>query len=166
MKTLIAVIGSDGPISDEARKAAYRIGADIAKAGCVLVCGGHGGVMEAACRGAKESGGLTIGILSELDKSAANPFVDIAIPTSMGYARNTLVVSAADGVIAVAGSVGTLSEFAFALNFARPVVAVAGTGGVVDVLADEIPNNRGPPIPVTRVAADEAVETMLELIGA
>ncbi|MFH1722298.1 MAG: TIGR00725 family protein [Candidatus Altiarchaeota archaeon] len=164
MKTLIAVIGSDGKITDETRSAAELIGADIAKAGCVLVCGGHGGVMEAACKGAKEQGGLTVGILSELDKSAANRFVDIAIPTSYGFARNTLVVSSADAVIGLAGSVGTLSEVAFALNYDKPVFLVKGTGGIADAMLNEIPNNRGPPIKVEKVSAEEAVSIALKSI--
>jgi uncharacterized protein (TIGR00725 family) len=105
----------------------------------VLVCGGLGGVMEAACRGAKGSGGLTVGILPGADRAAANPFVDVAIPTGLGEARNALVVRAADAVIAIGGGYGTLSEIALALRAGKPVVGL-GTweiAGVVTVSGPE-----------------------------
>jgi uncharacterized protein (TIGR00725 family) len=90
----------------------------------VVVCGGLGGVMEAACRGAKGAGGTTIGILPGVDRSAANPFVDVAIPTGLGEARNALVVRAADALIAVGGGYGTLSEIAFALKAGKRVAGI------------------------------------------
>ena len=89
-----------------------------------MVCGGLGGVMEAACRGAKGGGGTTIGILPGTDRAAANPFVDFAIPTGLGEARNALVVRAADALIAVGGAYGTLSEIAFALKAGKPVAGL------------------------------------------
>ena len=89
--------------------------ASLANKGAVLVCGGLGGVMEAACRGAKESGGTTVGILPGPDRHAANLYVDIAIATGLGEARNAVVVGCADAVIAVGGEFGTLSEIALAL---------------------------------------------------
>jgi uncharacterized protein (TIGR00725 family) len=90
----------------------------------VVVCGGLGGVMEAACRGAKEAGGQTVGILPGSDRAAANEFVDVAIPTGLGEARNALVVRAADALIAVGGGYGTLSEIALALKAGKRVVGV------------------------------------------
>jgi uncharacterized protein (TIGR00725 family) len=90
-----------------------------------VVCGGLGGVMAAACRGAKSAGGLTVGILPGEDRAAANPWVDVAIPTGLGEARNALVVRAADVVVAVGGEYGTLSEIALALRAGKPVVGVA-----------------------------------------
>jgi uncharacterized protein (TIGR00725 family) len=90
----------------------------------VLVTGGLGGVMEAACMGAREAGGTTIGILPGSDRSAANPYVDIAIPTGLGEARNALVVRAADALIAIGGGYGTLSEIAFALKADKRVVGL------------------------------------------
>ncbi|MFC2154121.1 TIGR00725 family protein [Candidatus Altiarchaeota archaeon] len=164
MKKVIAVVGSDGVISEEAKASAERVGEDIAKAGCVLLCGGHGGVMEAACRGAKKADGLTLGVLSEMNKDLVNPYVDIALPTSLGYARNTIVASAAEAVIAVAGSVGTLSEIAFALNYNKPVVVVEGTGGVADFLPQEIPSNRGE-VRLHPAKPEEAVDLALKLSG-
>jgi uncharacterized protein (TIGR00725 family) len=88
------------------------------------VCGGLGGVMEAACRGAKDAGGTTVGILPGTDREAANRFVDIAIPTGLGEARNALVVRAADALIAVGGGYGTLSEIALALKAGKRVVGL------------------------------------------
>jgi uncharacterized protein (TIGR00725 family) len=90
----------------------------------VLVTGGLGGVMEAACRGARDAGGTTIGILPGADRSAANPYVDVAIPTGLGEARNALVVRSADAVIAIGGAYGTLSEIAFALKAGKRVVGL------------------------------------------
>ena len=98
------------------------------------MCGGLGGVMEAACRGAKETGGTTIGILPSTDRSEANGFVDVAIPTGLGEARNALVVRAADAVIALGGGYGTLSEIALALKAGKPVVGL-GTWEIEGVVA-------------------------------
>jgi uncharacterized protein (TIGR00725 family) len=96
----------------------------LAERGAVLVCGGLGGVMEAACRGARQGGGTTVGILPGADRGEANEFVDVAIPTGMGEARNALVVRAADALIAVGGAYGTLSEIALALKAGKRVVGV------------------------------------------
>lgn len=103
---------------------AEEVGAAVALARCGLVCGGLGGVMEAACRGAKAEGGTTVGVLPGLDRATANPFVDVALPTGLGEARNALVVRAADALVAVAGEFGTLSEIALALRVGTPVVGV------------------------------------------
>lgn len=89
------------------------------------MCGGLGGVMEAACRGARAQGGLTIGFLPGSDRSEANEFVDVAIPTGMGEMRNALIVRAADAVIAVSGEFGTLSEIGLALKLGKRVVGVS-----------------------------------------
>jgi uncharacterized protein (TIGR00725 family) len=91
----------------------------------VLVCGGLGGVMEAACRGAKAAGGTTVGILPGASRADANRYVDIAIPTGLGEARNALVVRAVDALVAVGGEYGTLSEIALALKCDTPVVGLA-----------------------------------------
>ena len=117
------------------RRVAEEVGRAVAEAGAVLVCGGLGGVMEAACRGARAGGGLTVGILPGRDRADANRHVDVAIPTGMGEARNALVVRAADAVVAVAGEYGTLSEIALALQAGIPVVGLdtweLGRGGQV-----------------------------------
>jgi uncharacterized protein (TIGR00725 family) len=118
--------------------AAERVGALVAQRGAVLVCGGLGGVMEAACRGAKSSGGTTVGLLPGADRAAANRFVDIAIPTGLGEARNALVVRAVDAVIAVGGGYGTLSEIALALKAGKRVVGL-GSWEIEGVEAAESP---------------------------
>jgi uncharacterized protein (TIGR00725 family) len=119
-KALVAVIGGND-CSPEVEKLAYETGREIAKAGYILVCGGLGGVMEAASQGAKKAGGLTIGILPGKNKRDANPFIDIPIVTSMSHARNAIIVRTADAVIAVGGKYGTLSEIALAKAIDRPV---------------------------------------------
>jgi len=119
----IGVIGShdcDATVRDEAR----RVGELIALSGAVLVCGGLGGVMEAAAEGARGEGGLTVGILPGSDPRAANPGITIAIPTGLGEARNALVVGASDAVIAISGGWGTLSEAAFCLKNGVPLIAL------------------------------------------
>jgi uncharacterized protein (TIGR00725 family) len=131
--TYIAVVGGGGRVPVAQRRVAEAVGRAVADAGAVLVCGGLGGVMEAACRGAHAGGGTTVGILPGRDRSDANPHVDIAIPTGMGEARNALVVRAADAVVALWGEYGTLSEIALALQSEIPVVGIdtweLGRGG-------------------------------------
>jgi uncharacterized protein (TIGR00725 family) len=122
------------------------VGRELGGRGAVLVCGGLGGVMEAACRGAKEAGGTTVGILPGMDRAAANPYVDVAVPTGLGEARNALVVRAADALVAVGGGYGTLSEIALALKAGKRVVGL-GTWDVEGVEAAGSPA--------------EAVETVL-----
>ena len=100
------------------------MGQRLAKQGVALICGGLGGVMEAACKGARSAGGLTIGILPGDDRHAANAYVDVPIVTGMGYARNAIVVKSAQAIIAIDGSYGTLSEIAFALQGGIPVVGL------------------------------------------
>jgi len=122
-KLIIAVIG-ESHVTPENAKYAEEVGAEIAKAGATLVCGGLKGVMEHACKGAKSVGGVTIGILPGSKREEANPYVDYPIITGIGYARNKLVVKSGHVVIAVGGSYGTLSEIAFALGYEIPVVGL------------------------------------------
>jgi uncharacterized protein (TIGR00725 family) len=103
---------------------AEEVGRRIAQSGAQLICGGLGGVMEAACKGATEAGGLTIGILPGEDSRSANPYVGVAIATGLGIARNVIIVRASDVLIAISGSYGTLNEIAAALNLGKPVVAL------------------------------------------
>ncbi|HEX2274438.1 MAG TPA: TIGR00725 family protein [Acidimicrobiales bacterium] len=134
----VAVVGG-GTAERRVDEAAEAVGRGLARRGAVVVCGGLGGVMEAACRGARAEGGTTLGILPGVDRRDANPFVDVAVPTGMGEARNALVVRAADAVVAVAGEFGTLSEIAFALRLDKPVVGLwtwelARAGQAVDAI--------------------------------
>jgi hypothetical protein len=117
------VIGASTATYEEI-ELAEKTGIALASAGALLICGGLGGVMEAACRGAKEFGGTTVGILPGADRSQANPFVDVAIATGIGEARNAIVVSSADAVVAVGGEFGTLSEIALALRAGKPVIGL------------------------------------------
>jgi len=110
--------------SPEIEALAEQVGRELAKAGAVVVCGGLGGVMEAACRGAIGAGGKTIGILPGGERQEANPFVQFAIPTGLGYARNIIVAQSTQAVIALDGSYGTLSEIALALNKGIPVIGL------------------------------------------
>lgn len=142
MKTRISVIGSDSGCTDNTLEIAEKIGEDIAKNDCILVCGGRRGVMNSACRGARRYNGITIGILPSLDKNEANDHVQIPLPTGMGHSRNSLVASCSDAVIAISGNTGTLSEIGLALSYKRPVVLVEGTGGVVDFFANSKENLR------------------------
>ena len=145
----IAVIGGREEPPD-ILNLAEEAGRRIARAGAVLVCGGLGGVMEAACRGARDAGGITLGILPGGRADDANAYVDVAVPTGMGIARNALVIHASDGVIAVGGSYGTLSEMAFALQKRIPLVS----------LRSWKPDDT---VPVASTA-DEAVEFILRSI--
>ncbi len=118
----VSVIGSgDVPPSDFLYQVAFEVGRLIARKGCLLVCGGLFGIMEAACKGAKEEGGITLGILPNYE-FFSNSYVDIKLPTGLGHARNVLVAAASPLVVAVGGSYGTLSELGIALKLKRKVV--------------------------------------------
>ena len=123
MPPYVAVVGP-GDAGPEQLAVAEQVGGELARRGAVLVSGGLGGAMEAACRGAREAGGTTVGILPGFDRAAANDFVDVALPTGLGEARNALVVRAADALIAVGGGFGTLSEIALALKAGKRVIGL------------------------------------------
>lgn len=122
-KKFVAVIGG-GECSKEEAELAKAVGHELARQGAILVCGGLGGVMEAACKGASTEGGITIGILPGDSRQTANPYVQIPIVTGMGYARNVVVVKSAQAVIAIGGSYGTLSEISHALQSNIPVIGL------------------------------------------
>ncbi|MGQ9747265.1 MAG: TIGR00725 family protein [Candidatus Caldatribacteriaceae bacterium] len=119
----IGVIGQ-GVCDDRLYQLACQVGKEIARRGAILICGGLGGVMEAACRGAKEAGGITVGILPGFSREDANPFVDVAIVTGLGEARNLIIVHTASGLVACGGQAGTLSEIAFALRAGKPLAGL------------------------------------------
>jgi hypothetical protein len=120
---IIAVIGA-GECAPEVARLAEEVGRRLAEEGAILICGGLGGVMEAACRGAKSVGGTTVGVLSGTNPGDANPYVDIPIATGMGQARNVIVVASAQAAIAVGGGYGTLSEIGHARKLGTPVVGL------------------------------------------
>src|SRR3954471_1571367 len=142
----VAVVGPGDASLDELH-AAEEVGAGLAAAGAVVVTGGLGGVMEAACRGARSRRGRTVGILPGEDRAAANGWVEIAVATGLGELRNGLVVQTADVIVAVGGGHGTLSEVALAMKLGRPVVGL-GTWEVHGV--DHVPT---PAEALTRISA-------------
>ena len=124
-KITISVIGGH-TISPEVTELAQAVGKMVAKLDCVLVCGGLEGAMEAAAKGAHEEGGLTIGLLPGRHKTDANAYIDIALPTTMGYARNVMVAASADIIVALPGSFGTNSEICYGLVYGRPIIDLGG----------------------------------------
>ena len=122
-KIRIGVIGGASP-EPRFRQIAYDVGMLIAERGTILVCGGLGGVMEAAARGAKKAGGLTIGILPGNSHKEANVHIDVPIATGIGYSRNSLVAMNADVLIAVDGQFGTLSEIAYGNIYGKKVIGI------------------------------------------
>jgi uncharacterized protein (TIGR00725 family) len=134
----IGVIGA-GECSPEADKLAFEVGREIARNKAILVCGGLGGVMEASCRGAKQEGGITVGILPGISLSDANPFIDVPIVTGMGHARNVVVVRSSDALIAIEGGYGTLSEIAIALKLGKPVIGLRTWEVSKEILTVETP---------------------------
>jgi uncharacterized protein (TIGR00725 family) len=137
-KPVIGVIGASEP-TEAGYAVACEVGRHIAGAGAVLVCGGLGGVMEAAARGCAEAGGLVLGILPGPEAAEANPFVGIVVPTNMGHARNVIIAHTAQALIAVEGEYGTLSEIAIGLKLGRPVIALGSRHPVAGVVAAASP---------------------------
>ncbi|HII79870.1 MAG TPA: TIGR00725 family protein [Methanosarcina sp.] len=146
----IGVIGA-GNCSSETRALAEAVGREIAKKGAVLLCGGLGGVMEAAACGAKLEGGTTIGILPGTCREDANPWIDMAILSGMGHARNALIAQSSDALIAVSGEYGTLSEIALGLKMGKPVFVLDCKWEIEGIQRVKSPQ--------------EAVECVLVLIG-
>ena len=155
-KKLIAVIGGSD-VSPQIARLAEEVGREIARRGATLVCGGLGGVMEAACKGASEEGGLTIGILPGENRREANPYVQIPIVTGIGYARNAAVVKTAQAVIAIDGSYGTLTEIGYALQSGIPIIGLKTWSLSIDGKAD---NNI-----IIAKSPKEAVEKAMALIN-
>jgi uncharacterized protein (TIGR00725 family) len=123
MTCYVAVVGPADATPEQAQ-AAYEVGALLARAGVVVLCGGHGGVMAEVARGAAEAGGVSIGILPGADRSDAAEHLSYALPTGLGQLRNGVLVTAADGVLAIGGSWGTLNEVALARRLGKPLVAL------------------------------------------
>ncbi len=162
-KTMISVVGGSDTDEDSLR-VAEEVGAEIARQGAVLVCGGLGGVMEAACRGARREGGITVGIIPTSEHADANEYVDIVIPTAMGHARNFLVARSGHGVIVIDGQAGTLSEIAIAWFTGRPIAAIASTGGWAARLAGTQIDNRREDMIYRATSASDAVNYIMSAI--
>jgi uncharacterized protein (TIGR00725 family) len=154
----IAVIGGGDGASVEVLELAHQVGIEIGAHGATLICGGRGGVMEASARGASERGAHTIGILPGYEHGAANPYIEFAIATGMGEARNAVVIGSADAVIALAGEGGTLSEIGFALKLGRPLVALRAWPQIEGIEhADEPEAAVGEALRMARLAAARQV---------
>jgi uncharacterized protein (TIGR00725 family) len=142
-KYQIAVIGyNKDRCTEHSRDIAFEVGKEIARSGSILICGGLGGVMEAACRGAKENDGLTIGIIPQEEFSFANKFCDIVICTGIGFARDIIVATSADGIISIGGGVGTMIELGVGYIKNKLMVVVAGSGGVSDIYGGKFLDER------------------------
>ena len=142
-KFQILVIGNnDNGCTPELEKIAYETGIEIAKSNSILITGGLGGVMKAASKGAKESGGLTVGIIPQNDMSEANEFCDVVIQSGIGLMRDFLNALSADGVIAIGGGSGTLSEICAAYMYSKPIVVLKNSGGTSTKFADQYLDHR------------------------
>ncbi len=130
-RVYLGVVGA-AESSSSISKIAREVGREVASRGAVLVCGGRGGVMEEASRGARENGGVVVGILPGNDRREGNPYLSFSIPTGMGEARNALIARASDGLVAVSGGYGTLSEIALALKMGKPVVGIRSWETLID----------------------------------
>ncbi|MFN4227406.1 MAG: TIGR00725 family protein [Candidatus Ratteibacteria bacterium] len=137
MKKIIAVCGSnkgDKNLTKEVIKIAERVGNLIAEKDGILICGGLGGIMEAVAKGAKEKGGITVGILP-YDKSKANKYIDIPIGTNLGFYRNYIIVNSADVIIGICGRWGTLNEISIAIALGKPVILISNSKGICELLS-------------------------------
>ncbi len=142
-KFQILVIGNnDNGCTPELEKLAYETGYEVAKSNSILITGGLGGVMKAASRGAKENNGLTVGIIPQNDMSEANEFCDVVIPSGIGLMRDFLNALSADGVIAIGGGSGTLSEICASYMYSKPIVVLKNSGGTATKFADQYLDHR------------------------
>lgn len=165
-RTQILVIGHNNKGCLQAHlDAAYETGRLIAERGAVLVTGGMGGVMRAASRGAREAGGISVGIVPQNDASMANEFCDIVVPTGVGLMRDFVNVYSADGIIIVGGGVGTLSEMCAAYMHGKRMVAIRGTGGMADRYAGEYLDHRKSVLVEGADSPSDAVRRIFEIIA-
>ncbi len=161
-KLQIAVIGYNSDKSNFLTdKVAYEVGREIAKANATLICGGLGGVMENACKGAKEHGGLTVGIIPQEDFTYANNFCDIVIASGIGYARDFIVATSADGIIVVGGGVGTLLELCVGYMLKKTIVTIPNTGGTAEIYGGKYLDERKRILISTASDAESAVQLIV-----
>jgi uncharacterized protein (TIGR00725 family) len=158
----ISVVGYDADSCTEgAREAAYRVGRAIAKEGATLVCGGLGGVMEAASKGAHDAGGHSVGIIPSSDSDQANRYCEFVVATGIGKSRNFVVAYSGDAMIVVGGGAGTISEVAAAYQVAKPIVTVKGTGGVADEWAGKYLDDRRTRLILEGSSPEDAVKKVM-----
>lgn len=166
MRQILVIGHNDNGCTPEHEKVAYETGIEIAKSGSVLVTGGLGGVMRAASHGARDAGGLTVGIIPQDDASFANEFCDIVIPSGMGLTRDFLNALSADGVIIIGGGSGTLSEVTAAYMHKKPMVAIKNLGGTIVPYIDNFIDHRKNVKILGVDSPKEAVRLILEKITA
>jgi hypothetical protein len=158
------VIGSAADhCTNEARKLGYEVGAEAAKQGAVVVTGGLGGVMEAACRGARKNHGVTVGIIPQDEMHYVNRYCDVVIATGIGWARDFVTAYSADAVVIVGGGAGALIEACAAYLKSKPIVAVEGSGGVADQVKGTYLDERRSVRILSESDPRKAVEKALEL---
>ena len=157
-RTQISVAGFNADSCTEAAyDVAYRVGKEIAARGGVVVCGGLGGVMQAASKGAADAGGESLGIIPSAELDDANPYCDYVVATGLGHGRNFLVAHSGDAMIVVGGGAGTLIEAAAAYQAGKTVVAIRGTGGTADEIAGRFLDERRTRRVLSATSAKEAV---------
>ena len=162
-KIQIAVIGYNKDKSNKnSNRIAYDVGKAIAERGAILLCGGLNGVMEFACKGAKEHGGTTVGIIPQGDFKFANKYCDIVIATGLGLARDFVVATSADGVIVVGGGVGTLIELCVAYELNKTIIAVSNSGGTATRYAGSYMDERKTVLIGSAVDASTAVNMIFK----
>lgn len=165
-KQILVIGNNENGCTPELEKIAYDIGQEVAKSGSVLISGGLGGVMRGACHGARDAGGLTIGIIPQNDPSFANEFCDVVIPSGLGLARDFLTALSADGVIMVGGGSGTLSELCAAYMHKKPIAALKNSGGIASQYVDQYLDHRQNVKIVGVSTPQEAVKYILSQITA
>lgn len=164
-KTQILVIGhNDNGFLPLHEKISYEVGYLVVKKGAVLLTGGMGGVMRAASQGAKDAGGMVVGIIPPKDAGAANDFCDIVIPTGLGLMRDFVNAYAADGIIIVGGGVGTLSEMCAAYMHNKPMVAIRNSGGMAEMYADKYLDHRKHVLVVGADSPSESVDVLFGIL--
>jgi hypothetical protein len=161
---IIAVIGNadDSHTSKKIIRIAYEVGEEIAKSGSILLCGGMGGIMKAACKGAISKKGITVGMLPFLNKNIANRFVSIPLCSGMAIGmRDNIIIHSADAIIAIGGGSGTMGEIALAYMYKKPVIAISGTGGWANKLEGKYIDERKKTKIISVKTAKEAVRLAL-----
>ena len=165
-KQQILVIGNnDNGCTPEVEKIAYEVGSEVAKSNSVLITGGLGGVMRAACHGAQDAGGITVGIIPQDDSTLANEFCDIIIPSGMGLMRDFLNALSADGIIVVGGGSGTLSEICAGYMYNKPIVSLKNSGGIATKYADQYLDHRKNVKIIGVTTPQQAIKYILEQIN-
>jgi len=160
----LVVIGSAADhCTKEARELAYRVGAEAARRGATLLTGGLGGVMESACKGAKENHGITVGIIPQDEPHYANEYCDIVIATGIGWARDFATAYSADAIILIGGGAGALIETCAGYLKGKPIIAIEGSGGVADQTKGTFLDERKSVMILSEQDPEKAVARALEL---